>query len=142
MFLLREHTESSLEDIGRIFGNRDHMRDLIARVNACRRENKALQSNANLRFQKVDNDQIIAFTKATDDGSNQVLVVVNLDPHHAQAGILELELERLGVGTRYNIWAEAGDIAGLSPDFKAVGTNDAPSTAGRLAAFPVRPTCP
>jgi len=24
MFLLREHTESSLEDIGRIFGNRDH----------------------------------------------------------------------------------------------------------------------
>ncbi|MFN8499036.1 MAG: alpha-1,4-glucan--maltose-1-phosphate maltosyltransferase [Anaerolineae bacterium] len=75
----------------------DSLRDLIARVNACRRENKALQSNANLRFQKVDNDQIIAFTKATDDGSNQVLVVVNLDPHHAQAGILELELERLGV---------------------------------------------
>ena len=24
MFLLREHTENSLEDIGKIFGNRDH----------------------------------------------------------------------------------------------------------------------
>lgn len=30
MFLLREHTESSLEDVGRIFGNRDHTTVLYA----------------------------------------------------------------------------------------------------------------
>jgi chromosomal replication initiator protein len=30
MFLLREHTESSLEDVGRVFGNRDHTTVLYA----------------------------------------------------------------------------------------------------------------
>jgi chromosomal replication initiator protein len=30
MYLLREHTECSLEDIGRIFGNRDHTTVLYA----------------------------------------------------------------------------------------------------------------
>jgi chromosomal replication initiator protein len=30
MYLLREHTEMSLEDIGRIFGNRDHTTVLYA----------------------------------------------------------------------------------------------------------------
>jgi chromosomal replication initiator protein len=30
MFLLREHTECSLEDVGRIFGNRDHTTVLYA----------------------------------------------------------------------------------------------------------------
>jgi chromosomal replication initiator protein len=30
MYLLREHTESSLEDVGRIFGNRDHTTVLYA----------------------------------------------------------------------------------------------------------------
>jgi chromosomal replication initiator protein len=30
MFLLRDHTESSLEDVGRIFGNRDHTTVLYA----------------------------------------------------------------------------------------------------------------
>jgi starch synthase (maltosyl-transferring) len=70
---------------------------LIGRVNRIRRENAALRSNDNLQLHRVDNDQLIAYTKATDDGSSQVLVVVNLDPHHLQAGFVELPLDELRI---------------------------------------------
>jgi len=70
---------------------------LIGRVNRIRRENGAFQSNDNLRFQHVDNDQLIAYTKSTADLSSQVLVVVNLDPHHVQSGFVELPLDELRI---------------------------------------------
>ena len=35
------------------------------------------------------------YSKHTDDWSSQVLVVVNLDPHHVQAGFVELALDEL-----------------------------------------------
>jgi starch synthase (maltosyl-transferring) len=55
----------------------------------------ALQSHANLRFHPVDNDQIIAYSKTTDDGSSKILVVVNLDPHYKQSGFIDLPLGEL-----------------------------------------------
>jgi starch synthase (maltosyl-transferring) len=70
---------------------------LLATLNRIRHENPAFRANHALRFHPVDNDQIIAFSKETPDGSNQVLVVVNLDPQHAQAGFVELPLEDLGL---------------------------------------------
>ena len=75
----------------------DSLRELIARVNRIRRENPALQSDRSLRFHAVDNEQLIAYSKTADDGSNPILVVVNLDPHHTQSGWVELPLEDLGL---------------------------------------------
>jgi starch synthase (maltosyl-transferring) len=75
----------------------DSLRKLIARVNQIRSENPAFRSNHNLRFHKVDNEQIIAFSKSTADLANQVLVVINLDPHHVQAGIVDLPLDELKI---------------------------------------------
>jgi starch synthase (maltosyl-transferring) len=75
----------------------DSLRLLIARVNQIRRENPAFERNENLRFHQVDNEQIIAYTKSSADLSNQVLVVVNLDPHHTQAGWVELPLDELRI---------------------------------------------
>jgi starch synthase (maltosyl-transferring) len=75
----------------------DSLRPLIAKVNRIRRENAALQCHANLRFHQVDNEQIIAYSKTTDDGSSQILVVVNLDPHYKQSGFIELHLGELGL---------------------------------------------
>ncbi len=66
-------------------------------MNAIRREHAAFHTNANLHFHAVDNDQLIAYSKHTDDLTNQVLVVVNLDPHHAQSGFVELPLDELKV---------------------------------------------
>ena len=70
-----------------------NLTDLIARVNRIRRENPALQSNHNLTFHPVDNDHLLAYTKATEDGTDVVLMVVNLDPYHRQSGFVELPLE-------------------------------------------------
>ena len=71
--------------------------ELIGRVNRIRRENAAFRANHNLRFHHVDNEQLIAYSKSTEDLSNQVLVVVNLDPHHVQSGFVELPLDELRI---------------------------------------------
>jgi starch synthase (maltosyl-transferring) len=68
------------------------LREVIARVNQARRENPALQRDTNLRFHPVDNEQLIAYSKITEDLTDIVLVVVNLDPHHKQSGWVEVPL--------------------------------------------------
>jgi starch synthase (maltosyl-transferring) len=73
------------------------LRELIARVNRIRRENRALQSDPNLRFYPVDNPEILCFGKRTEDLSNVIVVAVNLDPHHTQSGWVELRSEELGL---------------------------------------------
>lgn len=70
---------------------------LITVVNKARREHKALQSNHNLRFVPTTNDQIIAYTKTSEDGSDQILVVVNLDPNYVQSAFVDLPLGELGL---------------------------------------------
>jgi starch synthase (maltosyl-transferring) len=76
----------------------DSLSGFISTVNRIRRENPALQRNWNLRFHYVDNDQLICYSKETDDGTNVVITVVNLDPVHTQSGWVHLPLEGWGVG--------------------------------------------
>jgi starch synthase (maltosyl-transferring) len=77
----------------------DSLRGLIAIVNRVRRENPALQSNQRLRFHRVDNDQLIAYSKTSEDSSNRILVVVNLDPRNTQSGFVEVPMEQFGLAT-------------------------------------------
>jgi starch synthase (maltosyl-transferring) len=69
----------------------------ITRINRIRRENPALQQDASLRFLPIDNDQLLAYAKTSDDGTNLVVTVVNLDPHRVQSGWLQLEPASLQV---------------------------------------------
>lgn len=69
----------------------------IRRVNEVRRHHPALQTNACLEFHEVDNPEIIAYSKQSEDGHNAVLVVVNLDVYHVQSGWLTLPLRKLGL---------------------------------------------
>jgi len=71
------------------------IRDIISRVNTARREHPALQTDANLLFHAVDNDQLLCYSKQT--GSDLVLVFVNLDFRNKQAGWVELPLDWLGI---------------------------------------------
>ncbi len=73
------------------------LRELITLVNRIRYENTALQSDWSLEFHPVDNDQLICYSKRSEDGLNLIVVVVNLDPHHVQAGFVDLPLEKLGI---------------------------------------------
>jgi starch synthase (maltosyl-transferring) len=75
----------------------DSLRELIARVNRIRRENSPLQTDARLRFHGVDNEELIVYSKAAEDLSAVILVVVNLDPYHTQSGWVDLPLETLGL---------------------------------------------
>ena len=75
----------------------DSLHDLIARVNQIRRDNPALQSTRGLRFHAVDNESLIAYSKTTEDGTDSVLTIVNLDPHNRHTGWIELDLGSLGV---------------------------------------------
>lgn len=75
----------------------DSLADFIGLLNQARRDNPALQSDAGLRFLAIDNDQLIAYAKRTPEGTNTVVCVVNLDPHHTQSGWLDLDLDALGL---------------------------------------------
>jgi starch synthase (maltosyl-transferring) len=71
--------------------------DLIARINQIRKENPALQTNRSLRFHETDNPELICYSKTTDDLSDVIVVIVNLDCFHAQTGWVDLDLSALGL---------------------------------------------
>jgi len=73
--------------------NRNSLSGLITRVNQIRRENPALHADWGLRFHPVNNEQLIAYSKTSDDLLNIVVSVVNLDPNRTQAGMVDLPLE-------------------------------------------------
>jgi starch synthase (maltosyl-transferring) len=105
----------------------DSLRPVISLINRIRHENLALQSDRSLRFHPVDNDQLIAYSKVTDDGSNAIITIVNTDPHHTQAGWVNLQLDEFGIdgdqqyqvhdllgGGRY-IWQGGNNYVELNP---------------------------
>jgi starch synthase (maltosyl-transferring) len=73
------------------------LKEFITRVNQIRRDNLALQSDWNLRFHPTDNEQLICYSKQTEDKANIILVVVNLDPYRTHSGWVDLSLEELGL---------------------------------------------
>ena len=74
----------------------DSLRHLLARLNQIRRAHPALQQDRALAFHGTDNELVLCYSKRA--GEDVVLVVVNLDPHHAQRAWLRLDLAALGVG--------------------------------------------
>jgi starch synthase (maltosyl-transferring) len=92
-YLNSEKYEIKFWDINRS----NSLKDFIARVNRIRKENSALQGDTSLRFHTVDNEKLICYSKNTEDLSNIILVLVNLDPHYTHSGWVELPLQELGL---------------------------------------------
>ena len=67
----------------------------ITTLNKIRRENIALQRLRNLRFHHCENSEILAYSKC--EGSNLLLIVVNLDPNFAQETTVYWDLATLGI---------------------------------------------
>ena len=76
----------------RNFDDPSSLAPFIARVNAIRREHRALQYDWQLEFHQTDNPELICYSKRAPDGTDPILVVVNLDPFHMQHGNVKLPL--------------------------------------------------
>ncbi|MGB2713390.1 MAG: alpha-1,4-glucan--maltose-1-phosphate maltosyltransferase [Vicinamibacterales bacterium] len=72
--------------------------ELIRRVNGIRRAHPALQRDRGLRFLQTDNPQLLGYSKRSTDGTDLLLMVVNLDPHQMQHGFIRLPLTDWGLG--------------------------------------------
>ncbi|PIM66520.1 alpha-1,4-glucan--maltose-1-phosphate maltosyltransferase [Streptomyces sp. JV178] len=68
---------------------------LLGKLNEIRRRSPALRQLRDLHFHHADQEAVIIYSKRA--GSNTVLVVVNLDPHHTQEATVSLDMPRLGL---------------------------------------------
>ena len=66
-------------------------------VNGARKNSQALQTDWSLRFHFTDNDQLICYSKESEDRTNLIVVVVNLDPNYTQSGFVTLPLDELQI---------------------------------------------
>ncbi|KJS51145.1 hypothetical protein VM98_38755, partial [Streptomyces rubellomurinus subsp. indigoferus] len=65
----------------------DTLAPLLTVLNRLRRRPPAVRQLRDLRLHPSDNEQVVAYSKTatTEDGlTDQVVTVVNLDPHHVQ----------------------------------------------------------
>ncbi|MBT8221826.1 MAG: alpha-1,4-glucan--maltose-1-phosphate maltosyltransferase, partial [Eudoraea sp.] len=76
---------------------------LISRINKFRKEHPALQQTNNVQFCHIENDHLIAYHKWNDDRSDELLIVVNLDPYYTQTGYVQLPLASLGIATGHEV---------------------------------------
>ena len=81
----------------------NRMTDIMSILNRIRKENPALQSTWNIQFCTIENNQLLAYVKATDDLSNIILCVVNLDVNGKQSGFVQLPKDRLRLGDKINV---------------------------------------
>jgi starch synthase (maltosyl-transferring) len=74
------------------FDRPGHIKDDIRLINRLRAEHPALRQMEGLRFYNCWNDHVLYYGKFTPDLSDFVLFAVNLDPHNAQGGPIEVPL--------------------------------------------------
>jgi starch synthase (maltosyl-transferring) len=79
----------------------DNIKRVVTRVNGIRLDNPALHRNDNLWFNTTSNDQLICYSKHTDDRSNIILTVVNFDPRNTQSGTVNTPLSAWGFSTEH-----------------------------------------
>lgn len=70
---------------------------IISKINAVRNENEALQQTNNIEFCNIENNNLIAFYKWNNDKTNQLLIIISLEPYYAQQGNLQVPLHNIGI---------------------------------------------
>ncbi len=81
----------------------NRMTDIITIINRARKNHPALQSTWNLQFCTIQEQNLLAYVKATEDLSDIFLVVVNLDPNQRHSGFVQLPKDRLKIGDQINV---------------------------------------
>ncbi|MCC2690098.1 MAG: N-methylproline demethylase [Rhizobiaceae bacterium] len=73
----------------------------------------------------------VTVLEAAAQAGGQIRLLAQNPRRREMIGIVDwrlAELERLGVEIRYDVWAEAGDVLGLAPDFVIVATGGLPQS--------------
>jgi starch synthase (maltosyl-transferring) len=89
-----------------------NIRAEITRINRIRKENPALQQTSDITFVGVEDspghehEQLMAYVKRSADGSNIILVVVNLDQSATQTGWLRFPLELFSLSHQHSFTVE------------------------------------
>lgn len=82
----------------------------ITLLNRLRRAHPALQTHLNTRFYAAGDENVIYYGKPSPDGSDMILVMVNLDPHQPHECDFEVPLWEFGLPDDGSIAVE--DLAG------------------------------
>jgi starch synthase (maltosyl-transferring) len=102
-----------------------NINDDIRLINRIRRENAALQTQGNCVFHQSDNENLLFFSRTV--WGNDLLIVVNLDPHNPQDGIVHVPVSQLSLGLdeEYRLqdlltgegytWRSSGNYVRLDP---------------------------
>jgi len=94
-----EYTDSEKYQFkGRDWNAPGNIKDYLTKLNAIRRENRALQEYANIRFPLSENENILFFSKTTAARDNVLLIAVTVDPYNPQMGFVHVPLQELGIG--------------------------------------------
>ncbi|MGH9182489.1 MAG: maltotransferase domain-containing protein [Acidimicrobiales bacterium] len=75
----------------------DSLAPFIRRLNEIRRAHPALQTLRGTAFHHSSRAALLVYSRVSDDGSDVVLCVVNLDPHRVQEDTLWVDLGSLGL---------------------------------------------
>ena len=70
---------------------------LITRINEIRKDQSALQFTSNIDFCTIDNDQVLAYFKQSEDKQNNILCIVNIDPYNKQGGWVQIPRHKMGI---------------------------------------------
>jgi starch synthase (maltosyl-transferring) len=99
-----------------------NINEFVTLVNQARHDTAALRQFTNLRFLEIDDEQLIAYVKWTEDGASTAIVIVNLDPFSARAATLRVPPDVVGraQGASYGVtdlltgahhtWGEWNDV--------------------------------
>ncbi len=93
-----EYTNSEKYEIKKWDYNKPgNITDIVKQVNRIRKENESLHTTYNIEFYHTDNKYLLCYGKVTEDLSNILLIVVNLDYYHKQRGSVQIPIESYGI---------------------------------------------
>lgn len=81
----------------------NRMTDILCIINKARKLHAALQSTWNLHFCNIGQPDLLAYLKVTDDLSDIILVIVNMDPHHGHSGFVQIPKSVLRLKDQINL---------------------------------------
>jgi starch synthase (maltosyl-transferring) len=70
---------------------------IITKINQIRHSNEALQQTNNIKFCQIENNNLLAFYKWNDSKTNELLIIISLDPYYSQQGSVQVPLHDLKV---------------------------------------------